>query len=240
MYVKIGKYKEPITVQNIAEKILFWMDPESEKVDRLADWLMYGGPAPKRNRKRFMDLPNDEEYTWFFKLICRINSFIPERTVKVRIDPWDTWSMDNTLTLLILPMLKQLNRTKQGAPFVDDEDVPEELRSTSAPPKENEWDTDDNHFKRWDWVMSEMIWAFEQHSQDWESQFHSGVIDYEFQPVDEDGNDISDDDPEPHGYVMRDTERSTHKFDHEGYKAHHARILRGFRLFGRYYESLWD
>ena len=33
-----------------------------------------------------------------------------------------------------------------------DEDVPEELKSTSAP--ENEWDTDDNHFKRWEDVVS--------------------------------------------------------------------------------------
>ena len=48
------------------------------------------------------------------------------------------------------------------APLVDDEDVPEELRSTAAPAKENDWDVDENHFKRWDWVLDEMIWAFEQ------------------------------------------------------------------------------
>jgi hypothetical protein len=32
-------------------------------------------------------------------------------------------------------MLKQLNATKQGAPLVEDEDVPEHLRSTAAPAK---------------------------------------------------------------------------------------------------------
>jgi hypothetical protein len=63
-------------------------------------------------------------------------------------------------------MLKQLNKVKHGAPIVDDEDVPEELRSTSAPPKEDIWDTDANHFKRWDWVMNEMIWAFEYKLKD--------------------------------------------------------------------------
>ena len=42
----------------------------------------------------------------------------------VRIDRYDTWSMDHTLADIILPMLKQLDATKHGAPHVDDEDVP--------------------------------------------------------------------------------------------------------------------
>jgi len=86
------------------------------------------------------------------------------RTIKVRIDPYDTWSMDSTLSLIILPMLVQLAADKHGAPFTDDADVPEHLRSTSAPPKENDWDTDGNHFVRWDWIMGEMIWAFQRTS----------------------------------------------------------------------------
>jgi hypothetical protein len=41
-----------------------------------------------------------------------------------------------------------------------------------AQPKENEWDTDSLHFMRWDWILDEMIWAFEQKvSDDAESQF---------------------------------------------------------------------
>jgi acetylornithine/succinyldiaminopimelate/putrescine aminotransferase len=43
-------------------------------------------------------------------------------------------------------MLKQLQETKHGAPLVDDEDVPEHLRSTTAPPRENEWDVDGNQY----------------------------------------------------------------------------------------------
>ena len=50
--------------------------------------------------------------------------------VSIRIDPWDTWSMDTTLAHIVLPMLKQLKATKHGAPQVDVEDVPEELRPT--------------------------------------------------------------------------------------------------------------
>jgi len=80
----------------------------------------------------------------------------------VKIDPQDTWSMDNTLALIILPMLKQLKNTKHSSGMVDDKDVPKHLRSTAAPPKKNEWDVDDNVHKRWDYVLDEMIWAFEQ------------------------------------------------------------------------------
>lgn len=116
------------------------------------------------------------------------------RKISVQIDPWDTWNMDHTLALIATPMLKQLRATKHGAPYVDETDVPEELRKSAAPPTKNEWDTDDNHFKRWDWILDEMIFAFESKvTDDWEHR-----------------------------------------------EAHHERISNGFRLFGKYYENLWD
>jgi hypothetical protein len=157
----------------------------------------------------------------------------------VKIDRYDTWSMDHTLADIVLPMLRQLQATKHGAPFVDDEDVPEELRSTSAPAKENEWDTDDNHFKRWDWAMGEMIFAFECKVDDsWEDAFREGEHDIVWVPVDKDGNKV------PKGehkyYQMKDGPNNTYKCDYEGMKVVEARIQNGFRLFGRYYQGLWD
>ena len=133
-----------------------------------------------------------------------------EQKVKVRIDHWDTWSMDHTLAYIVLPMLKQLKETKHGAPNVDLEDVPEGLRPTNT----EEWqklyneggETDDKFFERWDWVMDEMIHAFEQKNKDdWQSYY------YEY-----------------------------NKWDMEGMKAEQERISNGFRLFGKYYENLWD
>ena len=100
------------------------------------------------------------------QVIKRIREVIKPTIRYVKIDRYDTWSMDHTLSYIIHPMLVQLNKEKHGAPFTDDADVPDELKSTSAPPKENEWDTDDNHFKRWDWIMNEMVWAFEQELKD--------------------------------------------------------------------------
>jgi hypothetical protein len=46
----------------------------------------------------------------------------------VKIDSWDTWSMYTSLGLIALPMLKQLRKEKHGSPYVDLEDVPEELQ----------------------------------------------------------------------------------------------------------------
>jgi len=157
----------------------------------------------------------------------------------IKIDHYDTWSMDHTLSPIILPMLKQLKAAKHGSPFVDDEDVPDELKSTAAPPKENEWDTDENHFRRWDWVMGEMIFAFECKTDDsWEDAFRSGEHDITWIPVDAAGNEV------PKGehkyYQMGKGPKDTYQCDYDAMRVVEARIQNGFRLFGKYYQALWD
>jgi len=147
--------------------------------------------------------------------------------------------MDHTLSYIILPMLKQLKEKKHGAPFTDDEDVPEHLRSTAAEPKENEYDTDSNHFLRWDWIMDEMIFAFECELDDsWEDAFRSGNFDTVWLPVDRDGNPVPEEDAKL--YQMADGPNHTYQCDYEGMKVVQARISNGFRLFGVYYQGLWD
>jgi hypothetical protein len=143
--------------------------------------------------------------------------------------------MDHTLADIILPMLKQLKETKHGAPFVDDEDVPEELKSTSAPAKENEWDTDDNHFKRWDYALDEMIFSFECKIDDsWQDEFRSGHIDHKSVACEWNENGKAT------MYQMADGPNHTYKCDYDGMKVVQERITNGFRLFGKYYEGLWD
>jgi hypothetical protein len=179
--------------------------------------------------------------------------FNQERKIKIQIDKWDTWSMDHTLALIIHPMLVQLQATKHGAPLVDDEDVPEELRSTSAPPLKHEHDTDDNFHKRWDWVLDEMIWTFAQKIDDnVDDQFHSGETDILWRQVDIDGNVVNDtlykSGEEPFSakkddntfWEMIEGPNHTHKFDKEGWEKWNARKSNGFRLFGKYFEALWD
>jgi len=154
------------------------------------------------------------------------------RWTYVRLDPWDTWSFDHTLADIILPGLKQLKATKHGAPFVDDEDVPEglNLRSTEAETKENEWDTDSNHFKRWDWVLKEMIWSFEQKTDD---EADSKFFDH---------SAYKDQGDTDHKKWLNDLTEgvSKVKYDKEGHQKWQERKANGFRLFGKYFEALWD
>jgi hypothetical protein len=160
----------------------------------------------------------------FLEPICvvwqKVLDFIHPRINYVKIDRWDTWSMDHTLAHIIHPMLIQLQKDKHGAPYTEDDDVPEYLRSHMAQPKENEWDTDSLHFMRWDWILNEMIWAFAQElKDDDEAEFfdHSECKDL---PWEESINKV--------------------KIDHQAWEAHLNRKKNGFRLFGRYYQNLWD
>jgi hypothetical protein len=167
--------------------------------------------------------------------------FVHPKINYVKIDRYDTWSMDHTLAHIILPMLKQLKEKQHGAGFVDDKDVPEGLglRSTEAAPKENEWDTDSNHFARWEWVINEMIFAFECKVDDsWQDVFREGEIDMLWVPVDVHGNEVSKGDHK--FFQMKDGPNNTYKCDYDGMQVVENRIQNGFRLFGRYYQNLWD
>lgn len=216
MKVKIGKYTS-------------WFGPY-----QLADLLKYVGVKDDDKRHEIGGKLAD---TWIGPFLTWIDRQ-KKRTVKVHIDDYDVWNMDSTLALIALPMLKKLRDAKMGAPYVDDEDVPEELKSTSASPKVNEWDTDDNHFKRWDYVLDEMIFAFESKFNDWEEQFYSGKGDHVFVPIDKDGNEVDKDSAE--FFRMDDGPNNTFKVDRVGMDAYAKRVANGFRLFGKYYQGLWD
>ena len=126
---------------------------------------------------------------WIYNnTINRIFDLFREQKIKVRIDDYDVWSMDDTLALIILPMLKKLREHNHGSATVDNEDVSEDLRID---------DKDlDLHQKRWAYVLDEMIWAFERKA------------------------------------------KNDYLYD-ESYKERQMRMSNGFRLFGKYYESLW-
>jgi hypothetical protein len=192
----------------ILEKVFFWreIDYDEPLIDKWSNRLLPFCTA----WSKFLD-------------------FVHPQVNYVKIDKYDTWNMDSTLSKIILPMLKQLKATKHGSPFTDDDDAPEELRSTSAPAKENEWDTDSNHFKRWDWIMDEMIWAFEQKNIDWQEQYSSGEHDIVWEKDEKTG--LSQ---------MKSGPNDTYKCDYDAMAIHQARIDNGTRLFGKYYESLWD
>ncbi len=223
MKVYISKYRYHwYSPYKMLEKVLFWKDWEN--IDYDTPWV-----------EKWSD-----RLTPIAKAIQAVLDFIHPRVEYVKIDYWDSWSMDHTLSLIVLPMLKQLQATKQGSPFVDDEDVPEELKSTSAPPKVNEWDTDDNHHKRWEYVLNEMIFAFEHKIDDsWQDKFYSGESDWQWKKLDETFyNPVTKKDEGLSQMV--EGPNHTFKCDYEGMQKVHDRMKNGFRLFGKYYEGLWD
>jgi hypothetical protein len=95
--------------------------------------------------------------------------YSPQQSIKVKIDKWDTWSMDHTLAHIILPMLKQLKATNHGYP----------ANLTEA---------------KWNEIQDKMIYAFEH------------------KVLDGDMFDTGD----------------------------QKKMQEGFRLFGKYYQNLWD
>ena len=152
-----------------------------------------------------------------------VNLYLDNKKVnrKVKIHDYDTWSMDNTLAYIIHPMLVQLKATKHGAPMVDLKDVPKEFHPTKEQIKEYEKNgtTDPMFFDRWEWIIDEMIYAFESKMQeDDELSFFGEWIEDETKVL---------------GGKFKNV-------DWDGLKAHRDRVANGFRLFGKYYEALWD
>lgn len=227
MKVYIGPYTKWLGPYQLAEKILFWKDKyhtdyataekHSEQIHALGKWLSGTDEKPS--------------------LLLRFCEWIQskkKRKVDIYIDNYDCWSADTTLAMIIHPVLVKLKENKHGAPHVDDKDVPIELRSTSAPAlteeQKNCGTTDENWFKRWDYVLNEMIWTFEQHADpDWESQYNSGEID--FKSVKLEGSEL---------YQLETGPNHTFKSDRKGINKHRARMKNGRRLFAKYYESFWD
>jgi hypothetical protein len=234
MKVHIGPYVNWVGPYQIADKLFFWVDkyPDDELENRW-DYKLH-----------------DKFGTWLASTwvadFCQWIHDFKKRTVKVKIDYYDVWSMDSTLTPIILPMLKKLKEVKQGSGYIELEDVPESMRLTST----EEWDAQqtfdfyhepnlqnihcDIH-TRWEWVLDEMIWSFEQLcNDDYDAQFHTGVHDMKSVPCEWDENG------KPTLYTFESGPNHTAEFDREGYEKYNERINNGTRLFGKYYRNLWD
>lgn len=187
MKVKIGPYINWIGPYQIASGIFFWLEryPDDKKAER---W-------DYRLHEKFGDWLAD---TWVTRACDWIHNK-NKRNIKVHIDPWDTWSMDHTLSLIILPMLQQLKDTNHGYGRIDDDDCcPIEKGA------ETDYYTHENDEQRWAWLMDELIWTF---------------------------NEIASDHP---------NEPDWKSASHEEREAYHKRISNGTKLFGKYYQSLWD
>jgi len=228
MKVVIGPYTTWIGPYQIADLLCWWAKPVADEhgFKSKPDWVHNFGTWLSQNKDG-----SDSTLT----KVCQWVESKRHRQVYVRIDKWDTWGMDHTLAQIILPMLLQLKASKHGAPNTDDVDVPKHLWSANAEPKENEHDTDSNHFKRWDYILDEMIFAFEsKRLGTWQDKYSSGKIDWSSEPCEWDENGKAK------MFTMKHGPEHTYECDYEGMAVEQRRISKGFKLFGKYYENLWD
>lgn len=203
MKVKIGKYLNYYGPYQIAKTILFWKDKESDVVYNFGDWLS-GGDCKDTLLSRFCNWLHSKR----------------KRKIQVHIEPWDTWSLDTTLAYIVLPALKQVKAAKRGAPNVDDSDVPTNLKRKKASKDASDYDIDALWFDRWDYVLDEMIFAFE------------ACLDHEAESKFFDHSDV-----EKGSNVIEQVSKI--KYDKKGLDAFKKRKQNGFRLFGKYYQCLW-
>lgn len=165
-----------------------------------------------------------------------------ERKVNVEIEHFDTWSLDHTLALIILPALIQLKEVKHGVPSEFAETGGEDYqdqRSFDFYKEDNDW-AFEQRCKQWDEVLDKMIWSFEQLvKDDYSDQYHHGKIDMDWVKTDKTyPNPITG--KMEATYQMVDKNPDEHWYDSVGHQLHEARVQEGLELFGKYYRSLWD
>lgn len=212
MKVKLGKYINWIGPYQLADMIFFWVEKyPDDKLEKRWDYRLHDRFGTWLASTRVMDF-------------CEWIQSKRHRTVKVHIDHYDVWSMDHTLSLIIHPMLVKLKEQKHGFGMIADADVPKELRSTEPGARDgltNEYDWDNNAEKRYEWLLDELIWTFDQLANDGnEDQFYDHT------------------ESEKETDIMKSIKKL--KVDRAGLKAHNDRINNGLILFGKYFRTLWD
>ena len=211
MKVNIGPYpSDLVTFHNLERKY------EAYRANKLGIPSFEYEPATK------LDKAVENTVDFLERLFHRVNHYSRKRKISVQVHDYDVWGADHTLALIIAPVLKKLKEKKHGSPQVDPSDAPEEIS--------------DIH-ERWEWVLDEMIWAFEQHcNKRWEDQYHhnNDQLDITFEPTSD----------TKYSKMVITTQKDPNKpaywTDNEGITKHRARMDNGRRLFAKYYDGLWD
>jgi len=165
-----------------------------------------------------------------------------QRKIDINIEKFDTWSLDSTLALIILPALIQLKQSKHGVPseFVSSIGADMDRNYVFDFIHEDERAVFDKNCEKWEETFDKMIWSFQQIVDgDYDSRYHHGefVFDWKKSGITY-PNPITGKDEET--YEMVEKNPDDHWYDHVGHMLHEERIQEGLELFGRYFRSLWD
>jgi hypothetical protein len=86
---------------------------------------------------------------------------IGRRKIKVHIDRYDTFSLDHTLALVILPCLVQLKKSQQGIPVIKDTEVDPNQESFDFGEDLESMQYEKNT-QTWNEIIDKIIWSFQQ------------------------------------------------------------------------------
>ena len=166
----------------------------------------------------------------------------PDRRINIDIERFDTWGLDHTLSLIILPALIQLKETKQGVPHdfanAGGEDYIDQDSFDFY--KETHNDAFNEKIKEWDEILDKMIWSFQQLAlEDYDQQYHHGKAKYDFVKTDKQFHNPMTGNLED-TFQMVDQNPNEHWYDYVGHQMHEERIQEGLELFGKYFRHLWD
>lgn len=140
---------------------------------------------------------------------------------------YETWNLDNTFARFIVPRLKRFREL------------------VASPDTVYGYPGTLNNMEEWLEILDKIIWAFEQYDKDYQEDYYSGEPDIQFIKIDTASLDLSEEmlkdlDPDGKGmFEMVDGPNNTFKVDHEGIKAHEAKMQEGIDLFSQYYGNLW-
>lgn len=165
-----------------------------------------------------------------------------ERKIDIKIDKFDTWSLDHTLALIILPALIQLKQTKIGTPgsFVNDSAEDFHDQATFDFMKEDADEVFQKGYDEWDDTLDKMIWSFQQIALgDYDSKYHHGEIDIAWEKTDKQYPNPTTGKMEGTWHMV-DKNPGEHWYDSVGHQLHEERIQEGLELFGKHFRSLWD
>lgn len=197
----------------------------------IGPYLTWWGPYQVLGLLQYIGFSKDTTDNWaekspqWFTDICQWIHDRYKRKIKIKIDKYDTWSMDSTLALIIVPMLEQLKNTKNGTPISMFENK-DGLDETGNPSEE----AHAKAIERWDTILDHMIWSFKQViEEDYESfQIVKGEMDFSKHEEDIGKTCIP---------LRWKVEPVT---NYNAMYAYHERIQEGLDLFSSNFRNLWD
>lgn len=165
---------------------------------------------------------DDHTPKWIVSFLEKIHS-MRQRKVVIHIDEYDAWNANQTMAMIIVPILIKLKNNHHGFParIYSDYNISEE-----------DDDATEKADQIWVDILYKMIWAFQQQmDDDWQSKYILSYGEYHFEKMESKPGE------EELHEMKWDKEPVV---DHDGIKLHQKKIDEGLQLFAKYYDNLWD